>query len=79
MQIIEHTDPGMDFFEVGYRARYKKKYAHFLNQRIIYEEMKITTDPNSSFFEDPSLLKRPIARKKVYTKQEIRESQKNLR
>ncbi len=66
--LVEHTDPGMDFFEVGYRAKYKKKYAHFLNQRIIFEEPNIATDPNSSLFEDPSLPKRPLARKKVFTK-----------
>jgi hypothetical protein len=29
--IIAHTDPSLDFFEVAYPVKYKKKYAHYLN------------------------------------------------
>ncbi len=35
--IIAHTDPSLDFFEVAYPVKYKKKYAHYLNQRIFYD------------------------------------------
>jgi hypothetical protein len=32
-----HTDPSLDFFEVAFPVKYKKKYAHYLNQRIFYD------------------------------------------
>eukprot|EP00347_Sterkiella_histriomuscorum_P024227 403331870 len=32
-----HTDPGLDFFEVGHRIKYKSKYSHFMNQKVFYE------------------------------------------
>jgi hypothetical protein len=37
INILAHTDPSLDFFEVGYPVKYKKKYAHYLNQRIFYD------------------------------------------
>ena len=35
--ILAHTDPSLDFFEVAFPVKYKKKYAHYLNQRIFYD------------------------------------------
>ncbi len=34
---LAHTDPSLDFFEVAFPVKYKKKYAHYLNQRIFYD------------------------------------------
>ena len=34
---IAHTDPSLDFFEVGWPLKYKRRYAHYLNQRVFYE------------------------------------------
>ncbi len=31
-----HTDPSLDFFEVGYPIKYKKRFSHYFNQRVIY-------------------------------------------
>lgn len=29
--VLAHTDPSLDFFEVAYPVKYKKRYAHYLN------------------------------------------------
>lgn len=42
--IIAHTDPSLDFFEVAYPVKYKKKYAHYLNQRIFYDIKQVEQD-----------------------------------
>ncbi|CDW73796.1 UNKNOWN [Stylonychia lemnae] len=36
----KHTDPGLDFFEVGHQIKYKSKYSHYLNQSIFYEYLE---------------------------------------
>jgi hypothetical protein len=42
--ILAHTDPSLDFFEVAYPVKYKKKYAHYLNQRIFYDIKQVEQD-----------------------------------
>jgi hypothetical protein len=42
--ILAHTDPSLDFFEVGYPVKYKKKYAHYLNQKIFYNIKQVEQD-----------------------------------
>jgi len=31
-----HTDPSLDFFEVAWPVKYKMRFSHYLNQRVIY-------------------------------------------
>ena len=33
---VAHTDPSLDFFEVAWPVKYKKRFSHYLNQKVIY-------------------------------------------
>jgi hypothetical protein len=39
--IIEHTDPGVDFFEEGWRIKYKSRYKMFLRVRHTFKNSQI--------------------------------------
>lgn len=40
---VAHTDPSLDYFEVGWPLKYKMRYSHYMNQRVFYK-----VDPTSA-------------------------------
>ena len=62
----------MDFFECGYPIKYKRKYTHYLNQRIFYSEEEVEekvlkpkleepVNPNKVLFEETKTSELPLS------------------
>ena len=53
---VAHTDPSLDFFEVAWPVKYKLRYPHYLNQRVIYSLEQDDAPPmtNSDLIVDES-------------------------
>ena len=46
---VAHTDPSLDYFEVGWPLKYKMRYSHYMNQRVFYK-----VDPSTATFPTTS-------------------------